>query len=204
MVYNRGVTFSRHTEEKEIMITIFHCEGTMNIFFLDRDPAIAARHHCNKHVVKMIVESAQLLSTAHRILDGEKNDKQWILPDERDQVLYRATHPNHPSAVWVRDNIDHYRWVHDLLYYLIYEYKLRYGGKYHKTQGIQLHLLDAPKNTPITEWQDPPQCMPDECKHEDTVTAYRNYYTKYKSDIAKWTVREEPEWWNETLQRIRG
>ena len=184
------------------MITHFHCEGTMNIFFLDRDPAIAARYHCNKHTVKMILESAQLLSTAHRLLDGTKDGKHWKLPDDRDEVLYRATHANHPSAVWVRANIDHYRWVHDLLYYLIYEYKHRYGGKYHKTQGLQLHLLDAPHNTPIVPWQDPPQCMPDDCKHEDTVTAYRTYYAKYKSDIAKWSVREEPEWWHETIQRL--
>lgn len=177
----------------------------MNIFYLAHGPVKAAQYHCDKHVVKMILESAQLLSTAHRILDGEKNDKQWILPDERDEVLYRATHANHPSAVWVRANADHYRWVHDLLYWLIYEYKYRYGGKYHKTEALQLHLLDAPRNIPIVDWEDPPQCMPDDCKHEyNVVTAYRTYYAKYKSDIAKWSVRDEPEWWNETLQRVRG
>lgn len=178
----------------------------MNIFFLDRDPATAARYHCNKHVVKMILESAQLLSTAHRVLDGKLVEKKyWVLDDERDGILYRATHMNHPSAVWVRSNIDHYRWVYDLLYYLIYEYKHRYGGKYHKCEALQWTLMNAPHNIEFyAPWQDPPQCMPDDAKLDDVVLAYRNYYAKYKSDIAKWSVRAEPEWWHETLQRIRG
>lgn len=171
----------------------------MNIFFLDRDPATAARLHCDKHVVKMILESAQLLSTAHRVLDGE--DK--ILPDEREDVLYRATHVNHPSAVWTRSGIDQYRWVHDLLYFLIYEFRARYK-KPHATERLQPHLLNAPHNIQWdAPWTDPPQCMPEDVQYEDDpVTAYRDYYAKYKSDIAKWAHGPEPVWWNETIQRI--
>lgn len=170
----------------------------MNIFFLDRDPAIAARLHCDKHVVKMILESAQLLSTAHRILDGE--DK--ILTDEREDVLYKATHVNHPSAVWTRSGVDQYRWVHDLLYFLIYEYRARYG-KSHKTEKLQPHLLNAPYNINWEEpWTDPPQCMPEDVQQDNPVLAYRDYYAKYKSDIAKWAHGPEPVWWNETIQRL--
>ena len=116
----------------------------MNIFYLDKDPKIAAQYHNDKHVVKMILESCQLMSTAHRILDGtqsiglsktERKVKRWTLPDEREQILYIAGHVNHPSAVWVRKNVDHYRWLFDLTYYLIYEYKYRYDGKYHKCEA---------------------------------------------------------------------
>lgn len=172
----------------------------MNIFFLDRNPAKAAAYHCDKHTVKMIVESAQLLSTAHRVLDG---DDKGTLSDERDAVLYRATHKNHPSAIWVRESVDHYRWVHDLLYYLIWEYKTRYGlDKQHKCQNLQPFLLNAPHNIKISPWVDPPQCMPDDVKHPITVYAYRLYYAKYKSTFAKWAHSDQPEWWDEVVQTI--
>lgn len=174
----------------------------MNIFYLDKDPAVAARYHCDKHVVKLIVESAQLLSTAHRVLDG---DKDGVLPDERNNILYKATHTNHPASLWVRRELDHYRWVHDLLYFLIAEYRYRYGNRPHRTEQLQSYLLDAPYNIPMDGsfiMEDPPQCVPDDCKDSDTVQAYRQYYVKYKYPIAKWSRREQPEWWNETLQRI--
>ena len=173
----------------------------MNVFFLDRDPQIAAQFHNDKHVVKMILESAQLLSTAHRVLDG--NDK-GVLPDARNDVLYKATHRNHPSAVWVRRELDHYRWVHDLLYFLIGEFRYRYG-KPHATERLQPFLLDAPHNIPMDGpfiMEDPPQCMPDDSKHEDCVTAYRTYYARHKYHIAQWKRRGTPEWWNETVQGI--
>lgn len=173
----------------------------MNVFFLDRDPQKAAQHHCDKHVIKLILESAQLLSTAHRVLDGVDG----VLPDEREKVLYRATHRNHPSAIWVRSDLDHYRWVHDLLYYLIGEYRYRYGDKPHATERLLPFLLDAPHNIPCDGpmiMEDPPQCMPDDCKAPDTVDAYRTYYAKHKYHIAQWTRREQPEWWNEKIQGI--
>lgn len=178
----------------------------MNIFFLDRDPKIAAQYHCDKHVVKMILESAQLLSTAHRMLDGiesvgksktGRNVKRWTISDERDGVLYQAGHINHPSAVWVRSNIDHYRFLYDLMYYLIYEYKYRYGNKYHKCQALMPLLLNAPHNISFeSPWEDPPQAMPDDVKvANDVVAAYRNYYKVHKVNFAKWSVREVPFWY---------
>jgi hypothetical protein len=168
----------------------------MNIFFLDRDPATAARYHNDKHTVKMILEYAQLLSTAHRVLDGSLDG---TLYDERNNVLYKTTHKNHPSAVWVRRELDHYRWVHDLLYFLIGEFRYRYG-KPHATERLLPLLLDAPYNIPIGDsliMEDPPQCMPDDSKNPDTVIAYRTYYIKYKYHIANWKKREKPEWWTE-------
>ena len=191
----------------------------MNIFFLDRDPQIAAQMHNDKHVVKMILESAQLLSTAHRVIDGKESIekkyvngslparwrkvKRWTLTDSRDGLLYQSTHMNHPSAVWARSNIDHYRWLHDLMYYLVWEYKYRYNDKYHKCQSLQPALLNAPNNIEIIDWQDPPQAMPDDVKIPgNSVEAYRNYYAKYKGSLGKWTRRGEPSWWNAKIQTI--
>lgn len=177
----------------------------MNIFFLDREPRLAAEYHCDKHVVKMILESCQLLSTAHRIIDGKmsielsktnRKVKRWALPDDRDLTLYTAGHVNHPSAVWVRENIDHYRWLYDLTYFLIYEYKHRYEGKYHKCEALMPILIDAPAAIPIVDWADPPQAMPDDAKVAgDAVQAYRNYYQIHKRRMANWKIRGTPNWY---------
>ena len=177
----------------------------MNIFYLDKDPRLAAQYHCDKHVVKMILESAQLLSTAHRVLDGNmylgrtagnRNIKRWQLPDWRESVLYKASHINHPCGFWVRDNLDHYRWLYDLMYQLIGEYKYRYNDKYHKCEAMLMPLLDAPNNIPIVDWREPPQAMPEDSKVlGDSVQAYRNYYKNHKARFASWKVRSVPEWY---------
>lgn len=178
----------------------------MNIFYLDSDPKIAAQYHCDKHVVKMILESAQLLSTAHRYLDGtpylgpsvseKRNVARFKLPDEREQILYRACHINHPCGVWVRANMDHYRWLYDLFYQLIGEYKYRYDDKTHKCEALLMPLLNAPDKIPIVDWEEPPQAMPEDSKVPgNSVQAYRNYYKNHKSGFANWKVRGTPEWY---------
>jgi hypothetical protein len=189
----------------------------MNIFYLDKDPRLAAEYHCDKHVVKMILESAQLLSAAHRLLDGTlvegkkqvagslparwRKTKKWELSDERERILYSASHINHPSCIWARSNIDHYRYLYDLFVFLIAEYKYRYKDKTHKCEELVDTLLDSPININYeAPWQDPPQAMPEECKirvgkSDDTTAAYRNYYIMHKSHFAKWTRRPEPIWW---------
>ena len=140
----------------------------MNIFYLDRDPAEAARMQCDRHVVKMILETAQLLSTAHHELDGES-------------PAYKPTHKNHPSAVWVRSSAAAYRWAWDHLRALGSEYQQRYG-KVHKTIANHLESLrEPPRAISDDVFVDPPQCMPDECKHVDAVTAYMVYYN-HKAD----------------------
>lgn len=172
----------------------------MNIFFLDRDTTAAAEFHCDKHVVKMILESAQLLSTAHRLLDGvmveEKTNgrkvKRWRL-NENDDVYYGATHANHPSAVWVRTSSHHYDWLYRLFTALLKEYTHRYG-KTHKCQSMEFLLKEMPANISTGYWNDPPQCMPDDSKCKSAVAAYRNYYRNHKAHFAKWTKRDVPEW----------
>ena len=74
------------------------------------------------------------------------------------------------------------------------EYTLRYG-KFHMTWKKLGKLLEtAPKNIGDNGWNDPPQCMPDYCKKENTVDAYRNYYIQEKKYFAKWKFTKEPEW----------
>ena len=97
----------------------------MNIFYLHPDPKKCAEMHLNKHCVKMILEYAQLLSTAHRVLDGDDYANQYN--------LYKATHVNHPSAIWVRQSCYNYSWLMQLLCHLCIEYTHRYG-KVHKVQ----------------------------------------------------------------------
>ena len=179
----------------------------MNIFYLDANPEWAASMHCDKHVVKMILESAQLLSTAHRLLDGvmsvelsEKGRKRkvWTLSDRREPILYKASHINHPSAKWVRESNFNYVWLYRLLDNLCTQYTSRYY-KLHKVErdGLLLHLYRLPRNIPITHATPIPQCMPDEFKVDgDPVKAYRNYYCGHKTDMKKWAYSQTPAWYN--------
>ena len=157
----------------------------MNIFYLDKDPVIAAQMSCDKHVVKMILESAQMLSTAHRVLDGD---------EYADKVgLYKMAHKNHPSTIWVRSSYQHYKWLYDHMVALMREYTYRYG-KHHATERLLTPLSEYPQAIPVGDYTNPPQCMPEVCKGEDTVLAYQNYYIIEKSGFARWTKREIPTW----------
>lgn len=175
----------------------------MNIFFVDRDPEIAAQQLVDKHVVKMILESAQLLSTAHRVLDGEeytdsssgRNIKRWKLFDQRENVLYKATHINVSSAIWCRSSIENYSWLVEHFFGLIHEYNYRYD-KWHKCYGDLSYLLQSPpKNLDEYDFTEPPCVMDKEfIISSDPVENYRNYYRNGKSDLHSWKNREKPEW----------
>ena len=169
----------------------------MNIFYLDRDPEIAAQMHCDKHVVKMILESAQMLSTAHRVLDGDE------IADSKG--LYKMSHKNHPCTIWARTNSENYEWLWNLYDHLMKEYTYRYG-KHHASERLTHALWEFPRNISHGDFTDPPQCMPDYCKSDDTVAAYQTYYIIEKSDFAKWPDERRPEWFNEqrTLLGLHG
>ena len=169
----------------------------MNIFYLDRDPEIAAQMMCDKHVVKMILESAQMLSTAHRVLDGDEYANKM--------GLYKLAHKNHPSTIWVRTSSENYRWLFNHYDALMQEYTYRYD-KTHATSRLRDALNKTPDNIPSTQYPntDPPQCMPEECKGEDTVLAYQTYYIIEKSSFAKWKRREIPEWFNEKNSNLES
>lgn len=175
----------------------------MNIFAVDDDPSRCAEYMVDKHVVKMILETAQLLSTAHRILDGTeyidktktgRNVKRWRLSDDRETHLYSATHINHPSAVWCRANNNNYTWLYVHFLSLLNEYTYRYG-KRHKCEAMVDWLKSAPYNIPTGYLTPVTPAMPDEYKvPNDSIESYRNYYRVAKARMHKWTKREPPKW----------
>ncbi len=161
---------------------------TMNIFFLSLDPKLAAEYHCDKHVVKMILESAQLLYSAHHVLN----------PEGLPEGAYKKTHIKHPCSLWVRESLANYRWLVNLGWYLCKEYQFRYGEtKTHKTEAHILWLRDHPPpsllDVGFTLFR---QAMPDEYKRDDAVEAYRVYYRENKvkiRNIVKYTRRPTPK-----------
>jgi len=180
----------------------------MNIFVLDNDPVLAAQSQCDKHVVKMVVESAQMLSTSHRLLDGvlneERNDKgrkvkSWIIPDaSMDQALYRAVHMNHPCTKWTMLSLSNYLWHYQHFVALCDEYTYRYG-KVHKTDTMLRFVLDeAPNNIEdigLTQFplamKSNPECM----NPDDPVTSYKSFYqTKQARFKMAWSKRNPPDW----------
>jgi len=175
----------------------------MNIFYLDKDPQTCAEMHNDKHVVKMILEVGQLLSTAHRVIDGEqyidassgRKIKRWKLNDSRENILYKATHVNHPSNIWARETEANYNWLYKLFMHLCLEYTHRYG-KTHMTQvKLAIDLSRPPINIKKAGMTAMPQAMPDYCKVEgDSVAAYRKYYINEKASFNVYTNREKPEW----------
>lgn len=177
----------------------------MNIFYLDSNVIRCAAYHCDKHIVKMILEYAQLLSTAHRVLDGlpyrsvtsaGRRLTRYRLDDPRESLLYKATHANHPSAVWVRQSPQHYTWLHDLLQAVCHEYTRRYR-KTHKVERTGLLTALAPHPVMIPTHLasvPPPLAMPDDCKTSDHVLAYRRYYRHHKRTLAQWRYSQVPTW----------
>jgi hypothetical protein len=179
----------------------------MNIFYLDDNVKTCATYHNDKHVVKMILEYAQLLSTAHRMLDGDeyidassgRRIKRWRLKNESmENILYKASHINHPSAIWVRQSNNNYNWLMCLLQDLLQEYTYRYG-KIHATDRLVYWLRKPPANIPVGYFTQPTPAMPDEYKVPDSIQSYRNYYVGAKKTMAKWKKRPIPEWWSDTV-----
>ena len=159
----------------------------MNIFYLDKSAVISAQYMCDKHVVKMILESAQLLCTAHHVCPTDA---------VRPEKFYKQTHVNHPSAVWARASADNYLWLTAHAKALLSEYTHRYGKK-HKCQAvIDDCFLNIPETSKFkTIYKTPhPLAMDDEYKLSDPVLAYRNYYNKAKAHLHSWKDRVAPVW----------
>jgi len=161
----------------------------MNIFYLHEEPEICAQMHNDKHCVKMILESAQMLCTAHRALDG--NDKCDNL------FMYKQAHLNHPSTKWVRENVYNYKWMFNLFEELCEEYTYRYEKAHTTDLKLREVLREPPLNIPMINQRrtEPPQCMPDEYKSTNTIEAYRNYYMGEKSHFCVWKNRPTPTWY---------
>ena len=145
----------------------------MNIFYLDKCPKKAARLQYNKHVVKMILESAQMLCTAHHCIMGEDAD-----------VPYKVAHRNHPSTKWARQSGQNYAWLYWHMIELGKEYEKRYGKKHLSIIKCEDKLAILPGGILETGLTKMPQCMPDEYKDECSIQAYWNYYIGEKHVVA--------------------
>ena len=176
----------------------------MNIFAIDEHPVRAARQMVHKHVVKMILEAGQMLSTSHRVLDGEeyydrtKNNrriKRWRLSDEREGKLWKASFVGHPCTQWTMESRMNYRWHATHALALCREYTHRYE-KIHNSQALIEYLFNREplniKEGGLTKFA---IAMPDQYKVECSVESYRNYYRGEKAYFAKWKNRDTPVWW---------
>lgn len=172
----------------------------MNIFILHTDISLCAQYHADKHVIKQIVEYAQLLSTAHRLNEGtpyfdttksgKRKVQRWVLPDIREEHLMKATHINHPCAIWARHSNETYVWLFRLWSELLGEYTHRYG-KIHSCARLIPFLINPPEMA-HTGWIAQPLAMPDECKRNTPVESYHEYYRRYKRPFATWKNRFIP------------
>jgi hypothetical protein len=153
----------------------------MNIFFLDKNPTKAAQFHNNKHVVKMVTESAQMLSTVH-----------WVCGSHT-RSMHRPTHQHHPCVVWLLKSKAHYEWTLELFVALLHEYTHRYG-KIHKCFSLYPLFAQIP-NLPDAGWSTPAKAMPEYLRCLPVVNAYRAYYILHKGHIGNWTNRPVPSWY---------
>ena len=168
----------------------------MNIFFLHENPFKSAEMHCDKHVIKMSLESIQMLCTAHH-LTGSIIQENPEIPK-----LYKSTHKNHPCSKWVRESIANYKWLALLAISLCEQYTIRYN-KVIKSQSLCEHLaINYPMlpNLPLTPF---PQAMPKHFKSDDPIHSYRLYYAAAKFRFAKWK-NNPPEWWNKYRNIVKS
>ena len=168
----------------------------MDIFVLDRDPVVAAQMQCDRHVVKMVLESAQMLSTAVNLLGGD--------------ARYKTAHVNHPCSVWARETAGNFLWLYDHGMALAKEYTERYG-KRHKSEEVIQDCMYQWEAGWIWSGADPhlvtphPLCMPDEYKTDDVVQSYRAYYLGDKVRFAQWNkTRPAPQWWAQGGEDVVG
>lgn len=167
----------------------------MNIFFLHTNPRRCARWHCDKHVVKMLLETCQLLYTCHWIVDGVTELPSAPLLKNGKGHGYKKSHWNHPCAKWLRMSLSSYIWLATLGQELLREYNYRYPGRHHAC-GAHIEWLYTNRPQKLVErgWVEPLMAMPDIYKSGDPVASYRRYYIGDKSGFAKWTGRHRPHW----------
>ena len=160
----------------------------MNIFFLSFNPKICAIWHLDKHIVKMPLETCQMLCAV------------WLISDPEHNIYkppYKLCHKNHPCTVWARESIDNYNWLCELGVELCKEYTNRYG----KIHGCEKYINEMKKHTPPIPnigFTSPAQAMPNEYKDQDPTVAYKHYYFFDKFNLHSWksgkNIRNKPIW----------
>ena len=150
----------------------------MNIFYLHHDPCIAPSYLYDKHKVKMILETAQMLCTAHQHYAEQEGYDNSYIP-------YQKAYYNHPSTKWARESYANYKWLWEYFVNINIVYHGRYG-KIHKSWLVCKDTISQPPvGIAVKHFTQPPQCMPDEYKTECSVQAYWNYYINDKKKIAR-------------------
>ena len=172
----------------------------MNIFVLDELPEISAQMMCDKHVVKMILESCQLLSTAHHVLDGDvievnTGKRRYKTSICTTKNICKATMINHPCTIWTRETRSNYMWLWKHAKALCAEYTKRYGKVHVMEEMLMSGLYNPPKNIAKGKLTPFAQAMPDQYKNVNAITAYRQYYLGEKTKFAKWKTGNVPEWY---------
>ena len=157
----------------------------MNIFVLDTNPKKCAKLHVDKHVVKMILEHAQMICTTHHL--HPSLEYEYDIP-------YKKTHENHPCTKWLRDSIENYDWLYKMTKALNDEYKFRFNHNVNHKSFDVIESLPVP-NIPNVSMTRFARAMPDECKvGNNVVQSYRKYYRDEKKNILKWSKRNNPSW----------
>ncbi len=156
----------------------------MNIFILDHNPVQAAQMQCDNHVVKMTLETGQILSTIQRAYGNT------------DALLYRSTHVHHPCVLWAKSSNENYGWLVRHFYALAGEYTHRYGKSHLTFEKLHKIVASTPKGIPSKPMTPFALAMPDVYKSDDAVDSYRRYYKGSKAHLLKYTKREKPVWMN--------
>jgi hypothetical protein len=174
-----------------------------NIFVVDLDPEKAARSLCDQHVNKMITETAQMLSVAHRVLDGvptkvrTKKGRlklEFVLPDHREAALHKTTHLNHGCTVWARTSHSNYIWLARHGLEMAKEFTRRRGKPHKAGELIKSHLVLPPASIPRGPLTPFYLGMPERFHDPDAVAAYRKFYVECKA-FATWKWGCPPPNW---------
>lgn len=177
----------------------------MNIFVLQKSPTLAARDQCDQHVCKMPCETAQMLSTAHRVISGKeeivisptgRRNRYWRLHDEREDTVCKAAFVNHPCSIWARESLGNFVWLYDHGIALCNEYEHRFN-RVHGSKIVIQECMDQIDRLNLTglATTDFAICMPDEFKRDGAIESYRQFYISDKSRFARWTTRSAPSWY---------
>ena len=156
----------------------------MNIFDLDENPVKAAQYLCDKHIVKLALESAQILCTVSWECDVS--------------APYKSPHKKHPVVIWASETLVNYDWLIEHALAICCEYHIRFDKKIHASQKVIEWCLEHGGRPDCGELSSFAQCMPDKYRSNNAVESYRNYYINEKKYFAKWKLKDRvPNWWIE-------
>lgn len=156
----------------------------MNIFVLDKDPELAARYHCDKHINKMVVESGQLLSFAHHRF-GSATEHMYE---------YSKAHVSHPCTLWLCESTSNYWWLYRFMHLLAAEYTRRYHKEHKTIREVAPHLKRIPRGCRIRPMTPHVQCMPEEFRQANVVEAYRDFYASKLFTYTSYNHSPMPKW----------